>query len=566
MYKRLLILVVGSLLLGCASQPAPSLRMASPPLRDTTREQAVLDLLTADFAIQRGAYAEAAAKYTAVAELTGDVRLVRRAIQAALYGQDMPAAIAAAQTWQRLQPDSQDAVQLLVAFELQNGNPAAARAHLTELLTLDAFGDRQDYLNLVRLLNQNVPPETLFGVLDGLLELRTSDAEALYAYTLAALELEELDRADQGSARLLQLQGDTDEAVMLRAQVLHQRGQWQAAATLLGDFLERHPRHVRGQLALARARLAGRDYAAALAAFEQVLRVEPDNADARLAAALLAGQLGKQRTARQRLLELASDGEHADQAYFYLGKLAEDAGDTRQALTWYARVETGEHRLPALLRRAELLAGSGRLDAGVALLTDAHQDESERLRLMLARSDLLLQGGRAAQAEQLINEALVEQPDNLELLFARSMVLEKLNRPAEMERDLKRILELDPDNANALNAWGYTLADRGERLDEAHTLIQRALEQSPNNPYILDSLGWVLYRKGDLAGAERYLRQALSLLPDVEVYAHLVQVLHALGRTDEARQVLEEALTRTPHDARLRRVRDTLGMHDGPDK
>ncbi len=566
MYKRLLVLVAGSLLLGCASQPAAPLRMDSPPQRDAARDAAVLDLLTADFAIQRGAYAEAAAKYTAVAELTGDVGLARRAIQAALYGQDVPAAIAAAETWRRLQPDSTDAAQLLVAFELQNGDPDAARVHLRELLALDVFGSRQDYLGLVRLLNQNVPPQTLFDVLDVVLELRPADVEALSAYTLAALELQEFERAQEASERLLQLQGDTDEAVMLRAQVLHQSGQWQAAAALLSDFLKRHPRHVHGQLALARALLDGEDYPAALAAFEQVLEVEPANADARLAAALLAGQLGDLRTARQRLLKLAADGQHADQAYFYLGKLAEDANDTRQALIWYARVETGEHRLDALLRRAELLAGSGRLDAGIALLADAQQDGHERLRLLLARSDLLVQGDRASQAEQLINEALVEQPDNLELLFARSMVLDKLNRPADMERDLKRILELDPDNTNALNAWGYTLADRGERLDEAHTLIQRALEQSPDNPYILDSLGWVLYRKGDLAGAERYLRQALSLLPDAEVYAHLVQVLHALGRTEEAREVLTEALTRTPHDARLRGVRDTLGMHDGRDE
>lgn len=566
MYKQLLVLIVGSLLLGCASQPAAPLRIDSPPLRDAARDAAVLDLLTADFAIQRGGYAEAAAKYTAVAELTGDVGLARRAIQAALYGHDVPAAIAAAEAWQRLQPDSADAVQLLVAFELQNGNPDAARAHLRELLALDAFGGRQDYLGLVRLLNQNVPSQTLFDVLDVVLELRPADAEALYAYTLAALELQEFERAQGASERLLKLQGDVDEAVMLRAQVLHQSGQWQAAAALLSDFLDRHPRHVRGHLALAQALLDGKDYPAALAAFEQVLRIEPANADARLAAALLAGQLGHYDTARQRLLKLAADEQHADQAYFYLGKLAEDANDTRQALSWYARVEAGEHRLDALLRRAELLAGSGRLDAGIALLADAQQDGHERLRLLLARSDLLLQGGRASQAEQLINEALVEQPDNLELLFARSMVLDKLNRPADMERDLKRILELDPHNTNALNAWGYTLADRGERLDEAHTLIQRALEQSPDNPYILDSLGWVLYRKGDLAGAERYLRQALGLLPDAEVYAHLVQVLHALGRTEEAREVLTEALARTPHDARLRSVRDTLGMHDGLDK
>ncbi|GAB4348333.1 MAG: proteolytic complex protein LbcA [Immundisolibacter sp.] len=563
MQKRLLVLVAGSLLLGCASQSVAPLRMDGPPPRDAARDAAVLDLLTADFAIQRGAYAVAAAKYTAVAELTGDVGLVRRAIQAALYGQDVPAAIAAAEAWRRLQPDSPDAAQLLVAFELQNGDPDAARVHLRELLALDVFGSRRDYLGLVRLLNQNVPPQTLFGVLDVVLELRPADVEALYAYTLAALELQESERAQEASERLLQLQGDVDEAVMLRAQVLQQSGQWRAAAALLNDFLKRHPRHVPGRLALARALLNGEDYPAALAAFEQVLEVEPANADARLAAALLAGQLGDLRTARQRLLQLAADGQHTDQAYFYLGKLAEDANDTRQALSWYARVKAGEHRIEALLRRAELLAGSGRLDAGIALLADAPQEGHERLRLLLARSDLLLQGGRAAQAEQLINEALIEQPDNLELLFARSMVLAKLNRPADMERDLKRILELDPDNTNALNAWGYTLADRGERLDEAHTLIRRALEQSPDNPYILDSLGWVLYRKGDLAGAERYLRQALGLLPDAEVYAHLVQVLHALGRTEEAGEVLKEALARTPHDPRLLSVRDTLRMRDG---
>ncbi|HEX2797524.1 MAG TPA: tetratricopeptide repeat protein, partial [Immundisolibacter sp.] len=188
----------------------------------------------------------------------------------------------------------------------------------------------------------------------------------------------------------------------------------------------------------------------------------------------------------------------------------------------------------------------------------ASESDDNRTRLLLAQSDLLLQGNRALQAEALINEALAQEPDSMDLLFARSMVLDKLNRTAEMEQDLRRILEIDPKNANALNAWGYTLADRGERLDEAHTLISRALEQSPDNPYILDSLGWVLFRKGDLVGAESYLRRALSLLPDAEVYAHLAEVLHAQGRTDEARKVLAEGLDKSPKDARLLGVQSKL--------
>lgn len=558
MRKQLLTLLAGWTLLGCANQPvAPAFVGAA---RDTARDEAVLTLLLADLAAQGGNFGEAAAKYSAAAEQAADPGLARRAVQAALHGQDVPAAIAAATVWQRIEPGSVDAAQLLVGLELQQGNTDAARHHLRQLLALKNFKTRQDYLNLVRLLNQNVPPETLLGVLDALLEHRPNDPEALFAYAIAATGLGQPQRADQASARLLELQPDAEEALLLRAQVLLQTGQATVAGDLLRTFLKTHPEHTQARLSLARVLMENKDYAGARSAFETVLRYEPDNADARLAAALLAGQQGDLRAARAQLLKLAAHAERADQANFYLGKLAEDAGKTKEALDRYTRVKAGEHRADAVLRRASLLAAGGDLAGGVALLGEAASESDEnRLRFLLAQSDLLLEGNRPHEAEALINEALVQDPDSMDLLFARSMVLDKLNRQAEMERDLRRILEMDPKNANALNAWGYTLADRGERLDEAHTLIKRALEQSPDNPYILDSLGWVLFRKGDLVGAEAQLRRALSLLPDAEVYAHLAEVLHAQGRTAEARKVLDEGLSKSPKDAKLRGVQSKLG-------
>lgn len=560
MRKHLLTLGAAWLLLGCASHgPAPPLALLTTPTLDSARTEAIFNLLLADTAAQRGDHAKAVAQYIAVAEQAGDATLARQAVQVALYAQDMPAATAAAEAWQRIDPQNVDAAQLLTGLELQQGNPDKAREHLRHLLTLKQFQSRQDYLNLVRLLNQNVPPDTLFGVLDALLEMRPDDPQALFAYCLAATGLGQAERADKPSAHLLAMQPQLDEAVLLRAQVLLQTGQASAAGGLLRDFLDGHPRHTTARLTLARVLLEGKDYAAARQQFETVLRYEPGNADARLASALLAGQLGDRRAARRDLLTLASDDKQADQANYYLGKLAEDAADPQEALARYAKVEDGEHRAAALLRRASLLAERGDLDGGLSLLAAAaSESDEERLRFLLAQSDLLLNGNRPLQAEALINEALAHDPNSMELLFARSMVLDKLNRRSEMEQDLKRILELDPKNANALNAWGYTLADRGERLDEAHDLINRALEQSPDNPYILDSLGWVLYRKGDLVAAEAHLRRALGLLPDAEVYAHLAEVLHAQGRTAEAREILREGLKKSPTDARLLGVQGKL--------
>ena len=561
MRKQLLTAATAFVLLGCASRnvvPEPS-PLSGGVAYDRARTEVIFNLLLADTAAQRGDHAQAVAKYIAAAEQAGDAGLARRAVQAALYAQDMPAAVTAAEVWQRIEPQSVDAAQLLVGLELQQGNPDKARAHLRHLLTLKQSQSRQDYLNLVRLLNQNVPPETLFGVLDALLEMRPDDPQALFVYCLAATGLGQPARADQPSARLLELQPQVDEALLLRAQVLLQTGRAPDASTLLHGFLRDHPKHTQARLTLARVLLESKDYAGARREFEAVLRYEPGNADARLAVALLAGQMGDRRVARSELLKLSADGKQADQANYYLGKLAEDAADKREAIARYARVRGGEHRADAVLRRASLLAEGGDLDAGLALLVAAAaESESDRLRFVLAQSDLLVEGDRPRQAEALINEALASDPDSMDLLFARAMVLDKLNRRAEMEKDLKRILELDPKNANALNAWGYTLADRNERLDDAHALINRALEQSPDNPYILDSLGWVLYRKGDLLGAEARLRQALALLPDAEVYAHLAEVLNAQGRTGEAREVLREGLKKSPGDARLLDVQGKL--------
>ncbi len=57
-------------------------------------------------------------------------------------------------------------------------------------------------------------------------------------------------------------------------------------------------------------------------------------------------------------------------------------------------------------------------------------------------------------------------------------------------------------NAPVLNYYGYMLADRGMRLDEAVALVQRALAQDPTNPAYLDSIGWAYYKQNKLAEAE----------------------------------------------------------------
>jgi Flp pilus assembly protein TadD len=134
--------------------------------------------------------------------------------------------------------------------------------------------------------------------------------------------------------------------------------------------------------------------------------------------------------------------------------------------------------------------------------------------------------------------------DDADLLYEQAMMAEKVERTDEMESLLRRVIQLKPDNAHAHNALGYALADRSQRLPEARELIKRALELSPGDPFITDSLGWVEYRLNNRDEALRLLRGAYTLRPDVEIAAHLGEVLWQMGQRDEARRVFSEARAR----------------------
>jgi Flp pilus assembly protein TadD len=145
-------------------------------------------------------------------------------------------------------------------------------------------------------------------------------------------------------------------------------------------------------------------------------------------------------------------------------------------------------------------------------------------------------------------------------LYARAMLAVRLDLIEQTEADLRDILSREPDNADAMNALGYTLADRTERYEEAYELIKRAVELKPADHYVVDSLGWVLFRLGRHKEAIKYLRQAMALKADPEVAAHLGEVLWVAGDRDGAKSVWNAALETTPDDRRLLEVLKRFGL------
>jgi len=178
----------------------------------------------------------------------------------------------------------------------------------------------------------------------------------------------------------------------------------------------------------------------------------------------------------------------------------------------------------------------------------AYLDEQRRLHpgraipLWMLEARVLMDADAPEAAASVLDTAIEAHPGETDLLYARAMAHDAAADDADMIADLERIIELDPDDAMALNALGYTLADRNERLDEARALVEQALESDPEDPAFIDSLGWVEFRQGNHERAVELLRQAWTAFRDHEVAAHLGEALWVRGDREAAREVWARGL------------------------
>ncbi len=563
---------------GCAVSPlqtatpkAPVSDTATPPAAaavDAVEAQGevppevLFQLLVADIAAQRGQLGIAVANYRAAAKSTRDPRLAERAARVALYAKALKPALESASLWAELAPEDPDAHRMLGALLLNQGRVAEAEAQFDIYLRLSEGQPNHGFQQIANQLAREQDRDAAMAVVENLLASRQDDPNAWLAHAWLAMRQGKLDMALASVDKAEALKPGWRQAVVLRARVMGLQGHKQEAVDYLAGELEGElsdDPDVRITYARLLTELERLD--AALKVFNALAEEYPNNVEVRYAAGVLSLQLNKLDAARDHLKAVLALGRRMLEANYYLGRVYERQGDKEQALAHYLAVRHGEYYLNAQARAASLMADAGRLEDARKLLHSlrVYSDEDRR-RLYLIEGELLRQAGQNQAAFDFFSEKLQELPDDTALLYARALVAERLDRLGQAEQDLRAILAREPDNVQALNALGYTLADRTDRYEEALGYIQRALAMAPEDPAIIDSMGWVQYRLGHLEKARDYLRKALSLANDPEIAAHLGEVLWKLNDRQGAIEIWESYLKQFPEHDGLRKVVKQFGL------
>ncbi|MFN7782195.1 MAG: tetratricopeptide repeat protein [Lysobacterales bacterium] len=550
--------------------PAADADEARPPA--PVLGDALLPLLEGEFALQQGDSAAAAMAYVEAAKQSSDPSVAERAARVALLADERLLLLDALKRWRELDPKSLGGRQFeQVALIREQRFDEAAEG----LVALMAEGEEGQRLAIQALAGSGAPA---LEVLSRVLETPGLPPDFGLWVALGGLAQQWGD-ADL-AARVVERAGEVfpeDRRVGLwRAEVLLRQQRTEAAGAALDAVLALGLTDIPERLRAASLLdgLGQPERAAELLA-------EGEQSDATFAgrAAYLA-RLGES-DALQALYGLIKadavaaigpessvettvfDAEISDDRRFLLGQIAEVLELGEEALRWYSAVSDPARRLPAQLRIAVLHEQAGRGAEAIQTLQavqGSDSEDGETLRnAFLLEAELLNRRGELVPSIDALNRGLQIFEGDRALLYARALTYERLDRVPEAIIDLQVLVTEDPEDADALNALGYTMADRTTDYEEALGYIERALALSPEQPAILDSMGWVLFKLGRHVEALDYLQRAFAAQEDAEIAAHLAEVLAVLGRDEEAREIWQKGAGLDPENRAIQRLREQLG-------
>lgn len=552
--KKLLVFSAVLLLGGCQSfmqsapdsgppveEATPATAKASPSEYGSFSSDTLYALLVAELAGQRNRFDIALGNYVQQANATQDAGVAERGFRIAEYLGADQAALDTALIWANNAPENLDAQRAAAVQLARAGRYEESLAFMEKVLQ----GQGDTHFDFLALSAAETDPDTRTGLLKSFDQLLAKHPDNPQLKFGKAVLLQQDGHPEEALALLEEQPAREQEipSILLQARLLQILERSKEALPLLEKSLRQHPEDKRLRLTYARLLVEQDRLDEAMGEFATLVQQHPGDDDLRFSMALVCLEAQAWREAIVYLEELIERGSHLDAANFNLGRAYRELGQQEKALAAFAKVGPGNEYLPAKLMQAELLFSLGRNQDASQLLASAREEQPDyAIQLYLIEIEALSNQGQTEAAWQRAEQALEQFPEDLNLLYTRAMIAEKRGDLAQLEQDLRFIIEREPDNAMAINALGYTLADRTTRYDEALALIQQAYQINPDDAAILDSLGWVNYRMGNLEEAETQLRKAYQRFADHEIAAHLGEVLWTAGEQREARRIWGEAL------------------------
>ena len=542
-----------------AEAPAPAPAQEALPNTELTGDL-LFRITKAELEFKNGQWQGAYITMMAMAQQTRDPRLARRATEMALTAKQPEEAMSAIRLWRSLAPDSDEATQFFLGFAVTADDLSEAEAAFEQRLQKAKPAARpMAMFQMQQFLLRAKDKAAAYKLQERVLMQYDDTLEAHLILAQGAFSLGDQARARAEATKALAIKPDSELAILTSAQV---SGDIDSAIQQLQAFLVKYPKATEVRAAYGRILADNKQPDEARKQFLLLLKDQPDNIATLYALGVMAMQANDLPEAEKYfsrfvnvLQDHPNDERDPSKVLHILAQIAEQRGDLDAAYNWLEKIDGSDEKiyLAARMKMAVLTARKGNVDEARKQLEELKpSDPNDQAQVFQTDAQLLRDAGDHRAAYVVLENATKRYPGHPDLLYDFALVAEKLGEVELMEKTLRQVMIAAPDNQHAYNALGYSLAERNERLPEAHALIDKALQMAPGDPFIMDSMGWVQFRMGNLNEAESYLRRAYAVRSDPEIAVHLGEVLFAKGDVSGAQKLWKEAHAKDPKNDALK--------------
>ena len=513
------------------------------------------------------------------------------------------AAIKEYQTIAKLKPNDLETRLLLGQLYGLSHDSAKAEAEFKEAQKIDPNAE-EVVLSMARLYSEQGDLAKAAKVIE---DVPKDDRSGRMDFALAGLydQLKQPKKAAAAYQAALDEDPDNTDAKRGLASALTAAGEMDSAAKIYSQILGSDPQDAQSLIRQADIQRQEGHYEQALATLKKAAALVSDNVELSYNEALVYDALGRFDESIKTLKGLLTstlppDGKYTDadrsNRALFLDRLAivdREANRTDDAVAAYKDMQTlgGEYQARGAdgivdayrdahqwnkalevaaaaakamptnhdvqLTYARQLADADKVDEALKLTHAQLAGTPDDRDVYFTEADINVRAKRWKDASTVLDKAetLATKPEEKAFVYYyRGTVADRQKLFDQAEIELRKGLQLAPKFAPLENYLGYMLAERGQKLDEAVSLLKKAVTFDPQNGAYLDSLAWAYYKQGQYAMAEDYERKAaLRMSNDPTVLDHLGEIDAKAGKlpqaVDEWQRSLQQYATSLPPEA-----------------
>jgi tetratricopeptide (TPR) repeat protein len=404
---------------------------------------------------------------------------------------------------------------------------------------------------------------------------RRDKGKGIYSYYVGKIYVDgkKFKKAKKYFKRSIKIQKDFSQAIMALGLIYEELEQFKSAEKTYKKYLKKNPSDTLILSRLVQLMFTREEFKEVIQYAERLSDYEPDNLNLKVKLGILYTDVKKYKNAIQTFKDLLAHAPDNDKILYYLGAIFQELTEYENAISYFGKIseKSGLYQ-DSSLQIAQMLSSlakneylnektNGNFHKKFIGFVDSKVEEfvAFKVDFSIIKASYYESLEDNDEAIEILEYVKENKSFNNDHRFYLAALYEKEQAFSKATQLIEEVIEYDPKNAHAWNFLGYSLVERGEKLDKAYEYLKRAIVLSPNDGYIRDSLGWYYYKTGKVNKALVELKLAVKNVPsDISINKHLAIVYTSLKNFKKAKSYIKRALGEVQSESERKELVEVL--------